>query len=193
MDGHDMGPPKQRGRPTKVTQDSGFTLARKRRQQRKHRPADDVEFDEAGFAAFMFTHPVPSDHVSPVQTHQAEPQHPEPAEDPFEYDKAVKNEDVNYPADPDSDAGTDEEDLEFCVVGAEGQLLTDAASRHHQRERQKFVDFEAHKASLLAEYAKLVTANLTGCICSVEGCKSASEYRCYTCRSGGALKSTYCK
>ncbi|TPX51652.1 hypothetical protein CcCBS67573_g10007 [Chytriomyces confervae] len=188
-----MGPPKQRGRPTKVTQDSGFTLARKRRQQRKHRPADDVEFDEAGFAAFMFTHPVPSDHVSPVQTHQAEPQHPEPAEDPFEYDKAVKNEDVNYPADPDSDAGTDEEDLEFCVVGAEGQLLTDAASRHHQRERQKFVDFEAHKASLLAEYAKLVTGNLTGCICSVEGCKSASEYQCYTCRSGGALKSTYCK
>ncbi|KAI8828337.1 hypothetical protein BJ741DRAFT_653659 [Chytriomyces cf. hyalinus JEL632] len=147
--------------------------------------------------------PHPSDHVPPApqaRTQQLEPQsqHPAPADEAADdpaccvtdaFDEAVSNQTVDNPSDTDTDM---DEDFEFCTVGEDG-LLTDAPSRHHQRECQKFVDFDNHKAGMLAEYAKLVTANLTGCICSVDGCEMVAVYRCYTCRSAGILKSAHCE
>ncbi|KAJ3244417.1 hypothetical protein HDU77_009913 [Chytriomyces hyalinus] len=191
-----MGSPKQRGRTRKVDQSAGFTLSPKKQRRRAPRPLE-IEINEAEFAAFLFTHaPLPSDLVSPVKAQQSEPRIPEQAdgvEDDFRCDDAISNEPVEHRAntDMDTDTDTDEEDLEFFIVGADG-LPTDAQSKHHQRERQKFTDFNNHQAGMLAEYAKLVTANVTGSICSVDSCESASVYRCYTCRSG-SLKSTYCE
>ncbi|KAJ3244065.1 hypothetical protein HDU77_010073 [Chytriomyces hyalinus] len=199
-----MGPRKQRGRPIKIDQYAGLPSMK----QRQPAESAEIEFDEEGFLNFMKMLPQPSDHVPPappappvpaVRAPQLDPQsqHPETVDEPtifvddaFEPFEAASNETVEFRGDTDSD--TDKEDLEFCVVGADG-LLTDAPSKHHQRESQKFISFDIHKAGMLAEYAKLVTANLTGCLCSVSGCESASNYRCYTCRSGGTLKSTYCE
>ncbi|KAI8840364.1 hypothetical protein BJ741DRAFT_597130 [Chytriomyces cf. hyalinus JEL632] len=149
-----IGPPKQRGRPPKI---------------------DQWDFH-------------PSDHVPPApqaRTQQLEPrsQHPAPADEAADdpaccvtdaFDEAVSNQTVDNPSDTDTDM---DEDFEFCTVG-EDSLLTDALSRHHQRKCQKFVDFDNHKAGMLAEYAKLVTANLTGCICSVDGCETVASAHC---------------
>ncbi|KAI8818448.1 hypothetical protein BJ741DRAFT_673309 [Chytriomyces cf. hyalinus JEL632] len=125
--------------------------------------------------------PLPSNLVSLVKRHQSELQLPEQADsakdDVRDYD-AIPNEPANYSMDTDMDTGMDtdmdmdKDDLQFCVVRADGQLLADAPSKHHQRERQKFVDFDAHKAGMLAKYAKLVTAN-------VGSCKSAKEVICH--------------
>ncbi|KAJ3263175.1 hypothetical protein HDU77_011123, partial [Chytriomyces hyalinus] len=170
-----MGPPKQRGRPTKIDQYVGLPAA-KRVAKRQAAGSAEIEFDEDEFLTWMRRDPHPSDHVPPApqaRTQQSEPQsqHPapsdelldEPADEPaFCVTDAFDEPVVDNPSDTDTDTG---EDYEFRTVGADG-LLTDAPSRHHQRERQKFVDFNNHKAGMLAEYAKLVTANLTGCICS---------------------------
>ncbi|KAJ3241143.1 hypothetical protein HDU77_011048, partial [Chytriomyces hyalinus] len=131
----------------------------------------------------------------PVRGQQSQPQRTEPADNPepddaFQYNDAFPNETIINPSDTDTDTG---EDFEYRAVGEDGLFLTDATSRHHQHERQKFVDFDNHKAGMLAEYSKLVTANLTGCACSVDGCENVPHYRCYTCRTAGILKSAHCE
>ncbi|KAI8840099.1 hypothetical protein BJ741DRAFT_597931 [Chytriomyces cf. hyalinus JEL632] len=192
-----MGLPKQRGRPKKIEQYVGLPATTRVAKRQKAAGSVLVEFDEDEFMNWMTTHPHSSDHTSPVPPVRVQKQHPEaepldePAnfvENPFE---VSSNETVECSSDTtDTDA---DEDYEFRVVDEDASHLTDAPSKHHQRERQKFVDFDNHKASMLAEYAKLVTANLTGCLCSIDGCENVSVYRCYTCRTAGIQKSAYCE
>ncbi|TPX57359.1 hypothetical protein CcCBS67573_g09264 [Chytriomyces confervae] len=97
--------------------------------------------------------PHPSDHVPPappVRGQQSQPQRTEPADNPeqaddtFQYDNAFPNETIDNPLETDTDTG---------ITSMNGRSLW---------------TFDNHKAGMLAEYSKLVTANLTGCACSVD-------------------------
>ncbi|KAJ3238993.1 hypothetical protein HDU78_003093 [Chytriomyces hyalinus] len=190
--------PNQRGRPIRIDKNAGLPATKRVRKRQQAAASVAVEFDEDEFLKVMSKRrPRLSDHVPPVRAQPQQLGPPELPDEPadsvddcFEHGEAASNETVDYPSDTDTETG---EDFEFCVVGEDGLLHTDAPSKHHQREQQKFIDFDNHKAGMLAEYAKLVTANLTSCSCSVNGCESASVYRCYTCRSGGILKSAHCE
>ncbi|TPX78723.1 hypothetical protein CcCBS67573_g00104 [Chytriomyces confervae] len=185
---------KQRGRPKKIFQYAGLPTTKPVPKRLQATGSGAIEFNEEQFMNWITGHPQPR--PPPARAHQSEHQHsePEPADEPSYFGdnafETVSNESVEYPSDTDTDTA---EDFEFCVVGEDGLLHKDTSSKHHQRERQKFIDFDNHKAGLLAEYAKLVTANLTSSICSVNGCENMPVYRCYTCRTAGILKSAHCE
>ncbi|KAI8823817.1 hypothetical protein BJ741DRAFT_634183 [Chytriomyces cf. hyalinus JEL632] len=135
-----MGSPKKRGRRRRVDQSAGFSLS-PAKQRRQGPRRQEIEIDDAEFAAYLSTHAsLPSNFISPVKMHQSElqlPTLPKMTSDmtkPFQMNLSNK-----YGADTDTGTDTDEDDLEFCVVGGDGQSLTDASSRHHQSKRQKFV------------------------------------------------------
>ncbi|KAI8827876.1 hypothetical protein BJ741DRAFT_702515 [Chytriomyces cf. hyalinus JEL632] len=169
-----MGPPKQRGRPIKIDKNAGLPAAKQVPKRWHVAGLVPVEFDEDKFLKVMSKHrPQPSDHVPPARVQQQQSEPPQSADEPADIaddsEAASNNSLSDIDADTDMDADTETgDDFEFYTVGGDAPQ-----SKHHLREQQKFIDFNNHKAGMLAK-GHIVQLSTQDC---------SEQVTCYTCSS----------